>query len=237
MPRKLYFHDAANSQSGTFPTTKQSTRSFTNGVNATGALTLRTMNPTIGTAMKSLQVGTVAVTAFRSDFMGYFCSPPLAGAQTVGGGNFAFNAAERESGLGANFWINSPTVYVWRPSTGDVVGFIKDGAASYGGAEPTAAFSTQVTNIPSITSNAVSAADGDVVIVEVYSYHNQQSTNPFTCMFYYDGTTENTTENAVVSNHASYIELAEDLVFEGEGGGKGFPFQPPMRGFIHMLVR
>ena len=27
------------------------------------------------------------------------------------------------------------------------------------------------------------------------------------------------------------------LAFAGAGGGKGFPFPPPMRGFIHMLVR
>lgn len=213
MATKLYFHNAANAKSGTFPTSRQSTRSVTNLRSATGALTLRTMDATIGAAMASLMVTTAGTTAFRSDFMGYFCSLPLSGAQTVGGGNFTLNAADAENHLAANFWVNSPTVYVWRPSTGAVVGYLIDSASSAGGSEPDASLTPEVTHIAGIASSAVSAQDGDVIIVEVYSYHNQDSTISRTGTFYFDGTTENTTENAVVSNHASYIEFAETLVF------------------------
>jgi len=170
-------------------------------------------------------------------FYRFFCSPPLASDQTVGGGNATLNVADSHDASSQNHWIDGINLYVWRPSTGALVGTLKD-AGNLGGSEPTANDSIQVTHITGITTSAVNGLAGDVIICEIWAdtfvEANRSNANH---RFYYDGTTENTTENAVVSNHASYIELAEDLVFEGEGGGKGFPFQPPMRGFIHMLVR
>lgn len=236
MPAKLYFHDAANALSGTFPTGEQSARTATQ--TATGANTLRTMNRTIGAAQVTVDVqfNTTINTAYTK-FYRFFCSPPLASDQTVGGGNATLNVADSHDASSQNHWIDGINLYVWRPSTGALVGKIKD-AVNLGGSEPTANDSIQVTHITGITTSAVNGLAGDVIICEIWAETfveaNRSNANH---RFYYDGTTENTTENAVVSNHASYIELAEDLVFEGEGGGKGFPFQPPMRGFIHMLVR
>lgn len=126
------------------------------------------------------------------------------------------NGAETESNLAANWWINSLNIYVWRPSTGVKVGTIRDAAGtSLGGLEPTAASSRQVSNITGITSSAVSAADGDVIICEVWIRYTQGASMSYTGTFFYDGTTVNTTENAVVTSHASFIELTENLVFKG----------------------
>ena len=234
MATKLYFHDAANALSGTFPTGEQSARTSSNAV--TGSGTLRTMNRTIGAAqVNSTFTFSTANNTTYNTFHRFFCSPPLASDQTVGGGTVVLNVADYQGGSSTNHWIDSINLYVWRPSTGAVVGTLKD-AVNLGGTEP-APSTIQVTHITGITTTAVSALAGDVIICEIWANWFNETNGNKTGRFYYDGTTENTTENAVVPNHASYIELAEDLVFEGEGGGKGFPFQPPMRGFIHMLVR
>lgn len=214
MATRLFFHAAANSLTGTFPSAEQS--AATSNATATGANTLRTMNTALGTAQASLAVTTSAATTAQNNFMGFFCSKPLQGNQTVGGGNMILNGAENESNANANWWINSLNIYVWRPSTGVKVGTVRDAAGtSLGGTEPTSTANNQVSNITGITSTAVSALDGDVIICEIWIRATQSAAMSYTGTFFYDGTTVNTTENAVVTNHASFIELTENLVFQG----------------------
>lgn len=214
MATRLYFHAAANGLPGTFPTVEQS--AATAQATATNANTLRTMNTRLGTAQASLAVTTQASTVAQNNFMGYFCSPPLQGTQTVGGGTMILNGAENESNANANWWINSLNIYVWRPSTGTRVGVIRDAAGtSLGGLEPTATNNNQVSHITGITSTAISAQTDDVVICEVWIRATQAAAMSYTGTFFYDGTTVNTTENAVVTSHASFIELTENLVFKG----------------------
>lgn len=222
MATRLYFHPAANANVGTFPTTEQS--AATAQATATGANTLRTMNTTISTTpQSSLAVTTSPVTTAQNNFMGFFCSKPLKGNQTVGGGTMILNGAENESNAAANWWINSLNIYVWRPSTGTRVGVVRDAAGtSLGGLEPNATNNIQVSHITGITSTAVSALDGDVVICEVWVRATQGATMSYTGTFYYDGTTVNTTENAVVTSHASFIELTENLTFKGNARAYGF---------------
>lgn len=211
MATTLYFHDAANALTGTFPTNTQSATVPT--VTATGATTLRTMDTSVGAAQASRAVTTAAATA-QTAFMAYFCSNTLNLPQTVGGGSMVLNGAEAESSNSANFWINAINIYVWRPSSGTKVGTILDSAGtSLGGTEPTSTNSEQVTHITGIATSAVSALGGDVIICEVWVAFTQQNTNQYTGTFYYDGTTVTTTENAAVSNHASYVQLAETLTF------------------------
>ena len=212
MPTRLYFHNATSTLAGTFPAGEQS--SVTANVTATGAATMRVMNTNIGAGQTSINITTSASTAARNNFLRTFVSPPLVGDQVVGGGTMILNTADQESNLSANFWVNSLNVYVWRPSTGALVGTIRDaGGVSLGGTEPSAANSTQVTHITGITSTAVNALNGDVVICEVWTRSTQASATAYTAIFMYDGTTINTTENAVVTNHASFLELTENLNF------------------------
>jgi hypothetical protein len=213
MATRLYFRPDSNPLWGTFPSGEQSTATPT--WSASGATTLRTLDLQRYGAQAALSSGSISMTnAALSGFMGFFCSPPLKGSQTVGGGTMIFNTAETETSLNANFWINALNAYVWRPSTGAKVNTIKEsGGTSLGGTEPTAINSEQVTHITGITSTGVTAADGDVVIVEVWSRFTPGMSGTYTCQFYYGGTTENTTEITVVSNHASFIEFTENLKF------------------------
>jgi len=213
MATRLYFKDAANPLRGTFPSGEQS--SSTASWSVTGSNTLRTMNAQIGGLQASLAGATGTGTTLKLAFLGFFCSPMLRGAQTVGGGSIILNTADLETSLSDNFWVNALHTYIWRPSTGAKVGSsIKDNAgSSLGGTEPTAINSEQVTHITGITSTGVSASDGDVIIAEIWSAHTKTQTSSRTCTWYYGGTTVNTTENNVVTTQASFIEFAETLQF------------------------
>lgn len=211
MPTKLYLHSAVNDLSGTFPSGEQSAR--TPSWTTTGGATLRKMDTAIGAAQASLAGTTLAQTAAQIGLLGMWVSPPLSGAQTVGGGTMVLNAADQESNASANFWANSVNVYVWRPSTGAKVGTVLDATGSLGGTE--GGTGETVTHITGIASSAVSASDGDVVVCELWGHHTQSMATAYTATVYFDGTTENTTENAAVSNHASFLELAETLTFQG----------------------
>lgn len=212
MPTRLYFHNATSGLSGTFPAGEQS--AATANLTATGAATMRVMDTNIGTGQVSLNFTTDASTAARNYFLRTFVSPPLVGDQVVGGGTMILNAADQEANTAANFWINSCCVYVWRPSTGTKVGNVRDAAGtSLGGSEPTTSNSMQVTHITGISSGAVNALNGDVIICEIWTRTTSNNATGYLTLFQYDGTTINTTENAVVSNHASFLELAENLNF------------------------
>lgn len=215
MATRMYLHDAAyDTSGGTYPAGEQSSGTATQ--TAAGANTLRQMNTTIGTAQTSVGLASTAQTAAQRSFYRMFASPKLSGAQTVGGGgNSLLNTADAESNVAMNHWIDSAVAYVWRPSTGAVVGFLID-TVSAAGTEPTAANNEQVSHIAGATTG-VSAADGDVVIVEIWAEFAQGMATSYTGTVYYDGTTENVTENAAVSNHASFFEVPQNLVFQAAG--------------------
>ena len=209
MPSRIYFHNASNTLSGTFPTTEQSTLVAT--VTATGANTLRTMDMKVGISQASLTVTTLANTNLQNAFMGFFCSNPLFSNQTVGGGTWTLNVADAEANLASNFWINSINVYVWRPSTGAVVGTIRD-AQNLGALEPTGNNSIQVSTF-TYTTSAVSALKGDVVICELWSQYTQGMATAYSNLVYYDGTTETLIENTIVTSQASFLQMSETIYF------------------------
>ena len=212
MTTRLYFHDAVSTLSGTLPSGEQSTR--TPDWTATGGATNRTMDTNIGAAQASRSGTTLSLATQQDGLLGMFISPPLDTAQTVGGGNMTLNVADDENGSGANFWVDSLNIYVWRPSTGAKIGTLRD-AADLGGTE--GGTSETVTHITGITSTGINALAGDVIVCEVWARSVQSFASSYTVTFYYDGTTENTTENATVSNHASFLELAETLTFGSSG--------------------
>lgn len=185
-----------------------------NAVATQQASDLKVLSTSPGSLMQAAAFTTIATTTTQTALLYIGATQPLASNQTVGGGAMILNAADSETNTNTNFWTNSLNVYVWRPSTKSVVGYVRDATgASIGGAEPTAAGSIQVTNITGITSSAVSAQAGDIVVVEVWARITQGMGTAYGGSFYYDGSTVNTTENAVVTNHASFIEFTENLTF------------------------
>ena len=211
MATKLYLHNVSNAVSGTFPAGEQSalnTASFT----ATGANTLKTMDLSLGSVQSTLAGASLANLVQQYGFMGFFSSPELKGDQTVGGGTWTINHAQAESSLNMNFFINIVNIYVWRPSTNTKIGTIKDSTTSLGGLEPSV-INTERVNLFNFTTSQVSALDGDVIICELWSVLTQATAASNTATIYFDGTTENTTQDAVVTSHASYLNITENLTF------------------------
>lgn len=213
MATKFYFRLAAPSVSGTLPSGEQATA--TAAFSATGSGTIKGLDLSPGTSFATISGTSSATTAAQDGYFGMFMSEPLPAA-TLGGGSIVLNIADRESNAASNFWINSINAYIWRPSTGTKVGTIRDSSGtSLGGTEGGTGYT--VTHITGITSSAVTAQAGDVLIVEVWARFTQSMGSNYTVDLGYDGTTENTTENASVTNHASYIEFTENLLFPIEG--------------------
>lgn len=214
MTTKLYFHAESHGLSGTLPTGEQDAQAA--NFTATNANTLREMSRAIGLAMVNQQGTTVATVSNQAGFIGFWTPGPLSGAQTVGGASetLSLNFAAYESNLSANLNFRFH-VYIWRPSTGAIVGDCCTYATvpSDTTAEPGAASSIRVaTAIVDIA--AVSALDGDVPIIEVWTNTTQAAATAYTVRMYYGGTIENATENAVVTDHASFVEFSQNLVFQ-----------------------
>jgi len=213
MAIKLYFHNALNNLSGTFPVTEASSYNADN--TGDDAFYWRTMNTSIGTGQAASVTSTSTTVNGQLSLMGKFCSPPLDGDQTVAGSNYYYNVASEESSSAANFWVNTLNLYVWRPSDGTKVGTIRD-AANQSLISTEGSTGTEQSHVGTFTTSQVSALDGDVVMCEVWAFFTQGMATSYTGTFYYDGTTENNTDLATVSNHASYVQL-NDLSFKTTG--------------------
>lgn len=108
--------------------------------------------------------------------------------------------------------------YVWRPSNGTKVGNILDGdAAGYYDVGFDAQNQTVEKSEHGTFSGAsvASTAVGDVIVFEAWVQVNSSSTTLSNLSYYYDGTTETLNDGTTVSNHASFIETPENLVFVG----------------------
>lgn len=215
MATKLYFRDIANDQSGSYPATEKSSswnENYTCGGYGDG---IKKMNTTIGSSMTSKACSTANTTTVQRTMSRVFTSPPIDGNQTIGGGNAVYNIAIRESNTNVNWVLLLIHVFVWRPSTNSLVGVVCEHSATI--TEPSANTDTAY-HITGITTSAVNANDGDVIIAEIWFEQQQGMSTSYTATFYFDGTTENTsggTTGVTITNHASFLELAETLSFQG----------------------
>lgn len=222
MATRLYLHDAANPISGTFPGSAQS--ALTQNYASAGATTLRTMNATIGTGPMVSSAGTsLAQNTVQNGLYGMFCSQPFDVNQSVGGGGqtLTINIANRESSLSMNLGTGlSAMLYVWRPSTGALVGTVSANLALTGDLEPTVTSAARSNQGTVTTTTLVNALAGDVLICEVWQTHTQALNTAYTGTFYYDGATVTTSVNTTVTNHASFVNFsADNLTFVTQATG------------------
>lgn len=173
---------------------------------------LREMNDTVGTAQITLSQDAPALATAILTFWGAWASRPLTAAATVGGGNITLNFAGLESSAASN-WLgtNGLVIYVWRPSTNAKVGTVKDFTGTAAAVITEVGTSETVRHATGITSTAVSALAGDIVVVELWSTHTPAMATGYKNTFYYNGTTINTTNLAAATNHASFIEFTENF--------------------------
>ncbi len=210
MPTRLFLDDAANALGGTFPSARQS--SVVTPVTQTilgQDTTIRTMRSATSASMTLRTFTSSATTAVQRVFHGYFSSDTLNTDVLIPPQTCWLNLSNRQANANMNLGTDLRfCAYVWRPNTGSIVGYLVDGLATAGNAEPTVTTSQRVNNA-SITSTAtVSAAAGDVIIVEVYQIFTQAAATAYAGRFGYGGTTVALTNNTTVTNHAAFFELS-----------------------------
>ena len=206
MATKFYLHDATTSNTGTLPTGKHSATTDAQTGTPTGKNTQKSMSATIGTAQTSASWSTLAVTTAQPTLLRMFESGPLQG-QVIGAGTWQLSMAAIEANANANLHLCA-CVYVWRPSTGAIVGTrIFDSPSTNTGnvAEP-GVTETAVTDT-SISGGSVTCLDNDILVCEIWRDATVQGTaTARACQFFYDGTTE-----ASAASNAAFLLAPADI--------------------------
>lgn len=218
MATSLYFTPNTGSakEPGTYPVAATEYANLTPTVKAT---TEGFMLPCAWRAVSNLSLTSGANTSAQRARYGRFFSAPFATDYTY---NHPLNStdaikyyvADYESNLAANHCVQQCHIFVWRPSTGQVVGTIQPVVVlAPGSKEPAAASSIQSTlgEYFSATPGSISILAGDILVFEPFATFTMGSTTARTIRFYYGGTTEITTENATVASPASKVVFSVDL--------------------------
>jgi hypothetical protein len=149
---------------------------------------------------------TLAQTARQSGLIARFTSPLLA-SQSLSAGTWTSFLEGNESNVNANVFYGL-SIYIWRPSTSSVVGYIYDNTAQLSTELATSSASRTL----SVSGSGVTIADGDVLVVEHW-YTGAQgksatytfNTNFVDMQFSYSGEV------------FSYIEAPADIQLQGGG--------------------
>jgi hypothetical protein len=151
-------------------------------------------------------------TVAQYPYYGHFVAPPLAAAVTLSS-DVVLSFARSVADTALNFTAAAAEIYVWRPSTGSVVGVLRKADRSRVGGAPTAA-STEQASYGTSTVDSVSAQPGDQIVVDWYGRQDNTSAASYSTTVYYDGATDTgTTDNATVSDFAAYVQFGETLSF------------------------
>lgn len=190
------------------------------------------LSPVKGSAQTQVALVTLGQTARQDLYFARFISDFLQAGQTIdmgtSHGTFACAASELTVQVNAFF---EPSVYIWRPSSASVVGYLFDGASNTFGSE----FDTSETGrvaemIPGTggTPSVVTTQAGDVLVVEVWAKVAQSDLGVHGASIYFGGTTD-PTDTTATSDAASYITMPVTLYFGNSaslatGAGSGGVF-------------
>lgn len=221
MATTLYFatNTASAKEPGTYPV------AATNYANVTPTRVLTTegfMIPYPWRAVANLSQTSLNATSAQTAKFGRFYSAPFATDYVYthpvdAGSAIQYFLADYESNLSANHCIQQCYIFVWRPSTGAVVGVIQPVVVlAPGSKEPSSTASIQSTlgSYFSGTPGTINILKGDILVFEPFSTSTQAAATGYTVRFYYGGSTEITAENTVVATPASKVVFAVDLPLE-----------------------
>jgi hypothetical protein len=182
----------------------------------------KTMNSSIGAVQASNRVDEVR--ALRQ-VLGNFTSPAL-GSQVIASQNWTVNIARMQETeqVAETVTIYSVLLYVYRPASQTVVGYIIGAEGATGDVDyATASENTADDTIQSFQDNvfsgsAVTVQNGDVLRLKIQVRNTNEGVgeldNP-NITLYYDGTTVNTGDNVTVSDHASVLTSTNNITMSG----------------------
>ena len=214
MVTRLYFRSTSNGLSN-LPTNEQS--SLTPTLTSDAVTVNKTLDETIGDGQVGLVITSNATNTLQNLYFSRFVSPYLDMA-SLPAQTWTYNFATTQTNTSGNFPVsgsNKPVrvnCYVWRPSTQAIVGTVLDGNTS-------STYDEIAANAKRVGTGTFSGAavnsmtNGDVLVFEVWFAVTQASSTSYTFTWWYNGTTENTTKNSNVTNHASFVESPQTLTF------------------------
>ncbi len=209
---KFYFHAAPDDRGLGWPVLESS-------VGRQSFIGTRTMNLTKGTMQTSDQVDPLEPTATGQPYSRWL-SPPLA-SQTISAQNWTLNIA-RSAAIAGRTLEWQLRLYVFRPSARLLVDYIigsSTSAIKYSSdSNPTAVGLERSFQDGAFSGSAITVHDGDILVCEIYT-RLVVGPGQFTKL-YYDGSTETTTDNTTVSDHASFLQSANALTLSGAAPSK-----------------
>jgi len=180
------------------------------------------MNGTKGTLQVAPTLTSLASTSRQNNWFRRFISPALQ-AQTIPAGTTSlWNvwAGGQASNSAGGWSVSRGCIYVWRPSTGALVGKIIDAPAT--GGVGTVGTSEIITAAGAFNGTAdVVCQDGDVIVCELWGGGTQSMATAYTWTIGYDGTVDTGgsggggTGNAIAS--AASCMNSPPLILLGEG--------------------
>lgn len=213
MPNKFYLRTDATTVGGTLPATNvgvattQPTTIGTGGGTNRQAISAIGATPQVVAANNTLAQTTPAQTILIARFI----SLPLA-AQTISGtADYSIGASE---GNAASNFQPDVRIFVWRPSTGALIGTLVNTFAPN-----TEAGTSQGVITNSVGMVNVTCQDGDVLIIEVWRDVVAQSmASSYANSFMYDGATE-----ASTTDIASFVNFSNNIALQGPSAPTSAP--------------
>lgn len=169
------------------------------------------LDTAIGTNATTYNIWTsLAQTAHQDEYLARFSSDSIS-AQTFGSGTWTIAWGGYESDGGANARLVC-SLYIWRPSSTSVVGFIYNSDTQLGtewSTSTTTAGRTATFTGANVTSNA-----GDILVLEVWCHHATQTTAVGRgCQFFFNGSADFTASSDQSTTGACYISISSTLQF------------------------
>lgn len=203
MATKLYLRNTTTANAPTSGEKSSANPQYTLGANnaaGTGQEDLA-LSETKGSVQTSLSFNSDASTATRSNYLGRWTSPLLAAA-TFGSGTWTFAYCVTEGNSNADSFLKL-SIYIWRPGTSSVVGYIYDSTADINTEWPT----LNTGRVDNITGSNVTCQGGDVLVLEVWRSTDatgQAMATAYSQSVFYDGGTD-ITNGASITDGAAYL--------------------------------
>jgi hypothetical protein len=204
MPTRFYHRSSTSTNA---PSTGTNSAVWPNGTqNSLTSFQSQLMDDSVPPANEAFTatVSTLAQTARQSGILARFTSPALA-SQTLSSGTWTSLVEGNESNNNANFFYGL-SIYIWRPSTSSVVGYIYDNTAQLSTELATSTASRTL----SVSGSGVSIDENDVLVTEYWYTAQQGKATSYTLnsyfvdmLFSYGG------------ENFSYIEAPQDITLAG----------------------
>lgn len=209
MAHTLYLRDFNSNAGGTLPSGEQST--LTADYTASNGSTFKRLgiNPGLPMSMVGYSGNSLAALTSQSGLYGMFIANRFGENSDISVQTLTINIAMQESDANMNMGAGlTANVYIWRPSTGALVGTVCANLSLTGAAEPTAGSVRVVQG--TATTSPVSTLFADVLICEIWQTHTQGAATSFTGGLYYNGSIVTTVNDTLVTDHASFINFSFD---------------------------